>query len=66
MLQLGWITGDEICHLLIVSLWRRLDLCPMDLPPLRYLSASDVVASMPDIDTRLELAATTMVALAGE
>jgi len=35
----------------------------MHTPPLRYLSAADVLAAMPDIDERLELAATTMVAL---
>ncbi len=35
----------------------------MDLPPLRYLSAADVRTAMPDVEARLELAATAMVAL---
>ena len=35
----------------------------MDSPPLRYLSAADVLAAMPGIDTRLGLAETTMLAL---
>ena len=35
----------------------------MDTSPLRYLSAADVMAAMPDIETRLELGAKTMVAL---
>lgn len=34
------------------------------LPPLRWLSAEDVVEAMPTIEERLELAARTMVALA--
>ncbi len=33
------------------------------LPPLRYLSASDVVAAMPPVETRLALAELTMTAL---
>lgn len=35
----------------------------METKPLRYLSAADVEAAMPDVSTRLELAATTMIAL---
>jgi ornithine cyclodeaminase/alanine dehydrogenase-like protein (mu-crystallin family) len=35
----------------------------MDAAPLRYLSATDVVEAMPDVEERLELAASTMVAL---
>ncbi|MEO8207995.1 MAG: hypothetical protein ABI598_03080 [Chloroflexota bacterium] len=34
------------------------------LPPLRWLSANDVVAAMPPVETRLALAERTMVALA--
>src|SRR6185503_9461225 len=34
-----------------------------DLPPLRYLSAADVVAAMPPLPERLRLAERTMVAL---
>ncbi|TAL07457.1 MAG: hypothetical protein EPO00_09335, partial [Chloroflexota bacterium] len=34
------------------------------LPPLRWLSAADVVEAMPAIEERLELAEQTMVALA--
>jgi ornithine cyclodeaminase/alanine dehydrogenase-like protein (mu-crystallin family) len=36
-----------------------------NLPPLRYLTASDVTAAMPALDTRLELAALTLRGLAG-
>ncbi|MGD8485235.1 MAG: hypothetical protein PVH07_01230 [Chloroflexota bacterium] len=35
----------------------------MDMPPMRYLSAADVMAAMPDVATRLELAETAMLAL---
>ena len=35
----------------------------MDTPPLRYLSAADVQAAMPDVEARLSLAETTMLAL---
>ncbi len=35
----------------------------MDIPPLRYLSAADVVAAMPPVEERLALAETTMLAL---
>ena len=35
----------------------------MDVSPLRYLSAADVSAAMPEVEERLELAARTMVAL---
>jgi ornithine cyclodeaminase/alanine dehydrogenase-like protein (mu-crystallin family) len=35
----------------------------MDTPPLRYLSAADVRAAMPDVEARLRLAETTMLAL---
>lgn len=38
----------------------------LDLPPLRYLSAADVLAAMPDIDERLALAERTMTALVAE
>jgi ornithine cyclodeaminase/alanine dehydrogenase-like protein (mu-crystallin family) len=38
----------------------------MPTPPLRYLSAADVRAAMPDIDERLELAGRSMVALAAD
>jgi ornithine cyclodeaminase/alanine dehydrogenase-like protein (mu-crystallin family) len=38
----------------------------MDTPPLRYLSAADVLTAMPGIDERLELAAQTMLALVGD
>jgi ornithine cyclodeaminase/alanine dehydrogenase len=37
-----------------------------DLPPLRYLSAADVLAAMPDIDERLALAERTMTALVAD
>ena len=36
-----------------------------DLPPLRYLSTADVIAAMPSLSERLELAATTLRGLAG-
>ena len=36
----------------------------MHLPPLRYLSADDIVASMPPVEERLHLAEMTLVALA--
>ena len=36
----------------------------MSLPPLRYLSAADVVAAMPPVEARLHLAERTLVALA--
>lgn len=36
----------------------------MSLPPLRYLSAADVVAALPPIEARLHLAERTLVALA--
>ena len=36
------------------------------LPPLRYLSAADVVATMPDLDERLALAEQTLVALVAD
>ncbi len=36
----------------------------MSLPPLRYLSAADVVAAMPSVEERLRLAERTLVALA--
>jgi ornithine cyclodeaminase/alanine dehydrogenase len=35
----------------------------MPIPPFRYLSADDVRAAMPDVEQRLELARTTLVAL---
>ena len=35
----------------------------MDTSPLRYLSAADVLAAMPDVEARLRLAETTMLAL---
>ena len=35
----------------------------MPVPPLRYLSGADVRAAMPDVEQRLELARTTLVAL---
>ena len=35
----------------------------MDTPPLRYLSAADVLTAMPDVEERLSLAETTMLAL---
>jgi alanine dehydrogenase len=35
----------------------------MDMPPLRYLTAADVLAAMPTVDEQLQLAATTMLAL---
>jgi ornithine cyclodeaminase/alanine dehydrogenase-like protein (mu-crystallin family) len=37
-----------------------------DLPPLRYLSADDVLAAMPPIDERLALAERTMTALVAD
>jgi ornithine cyclodeaminase/alanine dehydrogenase len=37
-----------------------------DPPPLRYLSAADVAAAMPDIDDRLDLAEGTMTALVAD
>jgi ornithine cyclodeaminase/alanine dehydrogenase len=37
-----------------------------DVPPLRYLSAADVLAAMPDIDERLALAEQTMTALVAD
>jgi ornithine cyclodeaminase/alanine dehydrogenase-like protein (mu-crystallin family) len=37
-----------------------------DLPPLRYLSATDVDAAMPDVDERLVLAERTMTALVAD
>lgn len=36
------------------------------LPPLRYLSATDVVLAMPDLDERLALAERTLIALVAE
>ena len=36
----------------------------MTIPPLRYLSAADIVASMPPVEERLHLAELTLVALA--
>ncbi len=39
---------------------------PPDVPPIRYLSAADVLAAMPDIDERLELAERTMTALVAD
>jgi ornithine cyclodeaminase/alanine dehydrogenase-like protein (mu-crystallin family) len=39
---------------------------PPDPLPLRYLSAADVLAAMPDIDERLELAERTMTALVAD
>lgn len=36
----------------------------MSLPPLRYLSAADIVAAMPSVEERLHLAELTLVALA--
>jgi ornithine cyclodeaminase/alanine dehydrogenase len=38
----------------------------MPTPPLRYLTAADVVAAMPPIEERLELAERTMVALVND
>jgi ornithine cyclodeaminase/alanine dehydrogenase-like protein (mu-crystallin family) len=38
----------------------------MDAPPLRYLSAADVMKAMPDVEERLELAVRTMLALAND
>jgi ornithine cyclodeaminase/alanine dehydrogenase-like protein (mu-crystallin family) len=35
-------------------------------PSLRYLSAADVMAAMPDLDERLDLAERTMIALVGD
>jgi ornithine cyclodeaminase/alanine dehydrogenase-like protein (mu-crystallin family) len=37
-----------------------------DAPPIRYLSAADVLAAMPDIDERLTLAERTMTALVSD
>jgi ornithine cyclodeaminase/alanine dehydrogenase-like protein (mu-crystallin family) len=37
-----------------------------DLPPLRWLAASDVTAAMPPLDERLRLAETTMTALVAD
>ena len=37
-----------------------------DRPPLRYLSAADVLAAMPDLDERLALAERTMIALVAD
>jgi ornithine cyclodeaminase/alanine dehydrogenase len=39
---------------------------PSDAPPLRYLSAADVTAAMPDIDERLALAESTLTALVAD
>ena len=36
------------------------------VPPLRYLTASDVIAAMPDLDERLALAELTMTALVAD
>ena len=36
------------------------------MPPLRYLSAADVRAAMPEVDERLELARRTMIALVAD
>jgi alanine dehydrogenase len=38
----------------------------METPPLRYLGAQDVIAAMPGIEERLELAERTMVALVAD
>jgi len=38
----------------------------MDLPPLRWLSAEDVLAAMPDLDESLRLAELTMTALVAD
>ena len=38
----------------------------MPTPPLRYLTAADVLAAMPPIEERLELAERTLVALGGD
>lgn len=38
----------------------------MQTPPLRYLSGADVLAAMPRIEERLDLAARTMTALVGD
>ncbi len=38
----------------------------MSVRPLRYLSAADVMAAMPPVDERIELARRTMVALVGD
>jgi ornithine cyclodeaminase/alanine dehydrogenase-like protein (mu-crystallin family) len=37
-----------------------------DVAPLRYLSAADVLAAMPDLDARLDLAERTMIALVSD
>ena len=37
-----------------------------DVAPLRYLSADDVLAAMPDLDERLDLAERTMIALVAD
>jgi ornithine cyclodeaminase/alanine dehydrogenase-like protein (mu-crystallin family) len=39
---------------------------PSDAPPLRYLSAADVTAAMPDIEERLALAERTLTALVAD
>src|SRR5215510_13645452 len=39
---------------------------PSVAPPLRYLSAADVTAAMPDIDERLALAELTLTALVAD
>ena len=39
---------------------------PVEHPPLRYLTATDVLAAMPDLDERLTLAERTMIALVAE
>ena len=38
----------------------------METPPLRYLSAADVLAALPDVEERLKLATTTMTALVAD
>ncbi len=38
----------------------------VNAPPLRYLTAADVLAAMPDLDERLTLAERTMTALSGD
>src|SRR3977135_2789202 len=38
----------------------------VDVAPLRYLSAADVLAAMPDLDTRLDLAERTLIALVAD
>ena len=39
---------------------------PADRPPLRFLTAADVIAAMPDIDERLRLAERTLTALVSD